>query len=219
MNKLLLEESKAFIALPINQSVANFNPQNPDAPCCVGARLAQFMQVEGGFREGTDAFAKALGGNRAHLILMLRGAGAGEHPFSEKKWDVDPIEIWENLSKIDFLPNLTGANLTDADLYDADLREADLRRAKMTGAELTGAKMIGAYLFGAKLTGAKMIGADLTGADFSDANLTGAKMIGADLTGADFSDANLTGADFSDANLTDANLTGAKAVPISAIRT
>ena len=216
---------------PWDQSVGHWDP---DKPCCVGARLVGALSAldldstdkfsfEGkGCRhyiKGIDAFAKLIGGNRAHVILMLKEAGAGHNPLSEAPWPSSREEVWARAARIETLPDLAGANLTGANLTGAYLADADLSGADLSGADLYRANLIDtslkyANLTGADLAGANLIDADLSDADLSDADLTGADLSGAYLKGANLSDtslkyANLTGADLAGANLTGAYLTGA----------
>ena len=194
---------------PWDQSVGHWDP---DKPCCVGARLVGalsafdldstdklFPEGEGSFLQGVDAFAKLIGGNRAHVILMLKEAGAGHNPLSEAPWPSSREEVWARAARIETLPDLAGADLSYADLYRADLYRADLSGADFTGANLSGADLYRAHLKGAHLKGAHLRGAHLIAADLS----------GADFTGADMSGANLYGANLSDTSLIDADLTGA----------
>ena len=211
----------------------------PDKPCCVGARLVGALSAldldstdkfsfEGkGCRhyiKGIDAFAKLIGGNRAHVILMLREAGAGHNPLSEAPWPSSREEVWARAARIETLPDLAGADLTDADLTDANLAGAYLKGADLSDADLSGANLYrsnlkGANLFHADLIDADLIDADLSGANLSDtslyltdlsgANLSGANLSGANLSGANLKGANLYGVYLADANLSDANLSGA----------
>ena len=164
---------------PWDQSVGHWDP---DKPCCVGARLVGalsaldldstdklFPEGEGSFLQGVDTFAKLIGGNRAHVILMLREAGAGRNPLSEDSWPCTREEVWARAAWTEALPDLAGA---------------DLYRANLSGADLSGADLSGAYLYRANLSYANLKGANLTGAHLYRANLSYANLKGADLTGA-----------------------------------
>ena len=123
-----------------------------DGRCCVGARLAHTLGVEtGNFLDGVDAWAREMGGNRAHVILLLRRAGAGRDALGADEWPDSPREVWANLSEEEELPALAGADLRGADLRGADLRNSDLTRANLAGADLTAADLRGACLDGANL--------------------------------------------------------------------
>ena len=123
-----------------------------DGRCCAGARMARALGVaSGNYLDGADAWAREMGGNRAHVILLLRQAGAGPDPLGPEQWPLSPREVWANLSGEEELPLLAGA-----DLRGADLRMADLRNADFTGADLRGADMSGADLRGACLDGANL---------------------------------------------------------------
>ena len=200
----LIRDSRAFIALPIDQGNGYFDPSTPDAPCCVGARLAQYMSVSSFFYDGIDAFAQALGCTRAHLILMLRACGAGQHPFSAAAWETAPVDVWDKLAVVEELPLLSKADLSKADLYRADLAGADLR-----GADLSQADVSEANLSAANLSKANLSQASLYKADVSYANLYKAKLSYADVSEANLCYANLYKADLSKADLYRADVSGA----------
>ena len=128
-----------------------------DGRCCAGARIAHVLGViSGNFLDGVDAWAREMGGNRAHVILMLRRAGAGWDPLGSDQWPTSPREVWANLSNEEDLPLLAGANLQGADLRGADLKNADLTGANLAGADLSGADLSGADLRWACLSGANL---------------------------------------------------------------
>ena len=68
-------------------------------PCCVGAKLAGAFDVAKGlwddYEAGILAFAEQLGGNKAHVLVMLRDAGAGNDPFSTEPWPNDRETVWK----------------------------------------------------------------------------------------------------------------------------
>ena len=143
-----------------------------DGRCCVGSRLAHALGVaSGNFLDGADAWAREMGGNRAHVILMLKRAGAGLDPLGPGDWPTSPREVWANLSGEAELPLLAYANLGGADLRGADLRNADFTGANLVGADLTCADLRGADLRRADLYGTDLTGADLRGACLDDVNL------------------------------------------------
>ena len=189
----LIKESRAFIALPNDQANGFFSPSSPDAPCCVGARLAQFMSVPSTsyFYDGIDAFAAALGCTRAHLILMLRAAGAPQHPFSSTAWETTPVDVWDKLAAMEEFPPLAYADLRHADLFQIDLSEAILLHANLRGADLRDTDLSGADLYYADLRKADLRGADLRKADLRKADLRKADLRGADLRDADLRDAEM----------------------------
>ena len=159
----------AVIAPGINQANGQWRD---DGRCCVGARLAHALGVEtGNFLDGADAWARELGGNRVHVILMLRRAGAGREPLGPEEWHHSPREVWANLSEEEELPLLAGADLLGSDLRAADLRGADLRNAVLREADLTGANLAGANLAGADLREACLDGANLDQATLDDTTL------------------------------------------------
>ena len=160
---------------PWDQSVGHWDP---DKPCCVGARLVGalsaldldstdklFPEGEGSFLQGVDTFAKLIGGNRAHVILMLREAGAGRNPLSEDSWPCTREEVWARAAWTEALPDLAGADLSYADPYRANLADANLSGADFTGANLSGADLYRADLYRAHLKGANLKGANLTGGE------------------------------------------------------
>ena len=152
MNKVPAAIRKVYQAVTapgITQSVGQWRE---DGRCCVGARMAHALGVETGvYLDGADAWAREMGGNRAHVILLLRQAGAGRDPLGPEKWPLSPREVWARLSEEEDLPVLAGADLQWADLRGADLRNADLTGANLKGADLTAADLRGACLDGANL--------------------------------------------------------------------
>ena len=72
--KTAVENVRDIVCLPdVDQTKGIWQD---DGKCCVGARLAHALNEKSGdFLKGIDAFAKTIGGNRAHVILMLREAG------------------------------------------------------------------------------------------------------------------------------------------------
>ena len=122
---------KTVTAPGLDQSQAQWRA---DGKCCAGARMAHALGVASGdFLEGADAWAKEMGGNRAHAILMLRHAGAAYDPFGPEDWPLKPLEVWANLSSEEDLPDLRGANLRDVDLRNADFTGANLEWADLSG--------------------------------------------------------------------------------------
>ena len=95
-----------------------------------------------------DAWGRMMNANRAHLVIMLREAGAGHDPFRNAEWSSTPAQVWENLAQVEQLPNLNGANLSGVDFKWADLAFADLPNVDLTGADLSWADMKGANLTG-----------------------------------------------------------------------
>ena len=76
-----------------------------------------------------DAWGRMMNANRAHLVIMLREAGAGHDPFGDAEWSSTPTQVWENLAQVEQLPTLNGA----------DLSRVDFKWADLTGVNLTGA--------------------------------------------------------------------------------
>lgn len=158
-------------------------------PCCVGALLAGHFKVHRDnsydYMRGYKAFAEALGGNGAHVIMMLRQAGAGEYPFNSKDWDIPVKEVWNNLYAIETLPTITehkfhecnfeGHNFDDIDLtrcdfFDSDFTDASLKNAVCVETDFT-CDMRRANFSGAYLDRCNFAEADLGLANFSGATI------------------------------------------------
>ena len=180
MNKQIIANTVSVMDLPIDQSKGVYEDNN--TPCCVGARLAGYFEIgSGNYLEGIDKFAKQLGGNRAHVILMLRDAGAGRDPISAFRWPISPKEVWQKLLEIEELPSLKNSilclvNLCNSDLSNSDLSGSDLRFAKMSWTNLQNADLSDANLQNADLSNSDLRGAKLIGADWKNANLNGAQL-------------------------------------------
>ena len=152
MKKVPTAIRKVYQAVTAPGIIQSEGQWREDGRCCAGARMAHALGVETGvFLDGADAWAREMGGNRAHVILLLRQAGAGRDPFGPEEWPVCPRQVWARLSEEEDLPVLAGADLQWADLRGADLRDADLTGANLKGADLTDADLRGACLEGANL--------------------------------------------------------------------
>ena len=141
-----------------------------------------------------DAWGRMMNANRAHLVIMLREAGAGHDPFRNAEWSSTPAQVWENLAKVEQLPNLDGANFSGVDFKWADLGWAKLSNTDLTGADLSWADLTGANLTGANLSWASLMDADMPGADLRGANFNRTNLTRADLTGANVAGLNLNAA-------------------------
>ena len=210
------EVARYFKELPpqkINQHHGHY--RNRVTPCCVGAHLTHILTTENtGYLDGADAWAKLIGGNRAHAILLLRQAGAPHDPFSEEEWPVPPSVVFEAAAMIETLPELRGSDLShtilvDIDLAGADLSGTNLRFACMQDVNLQGAKLAGADLSGADLRDSNMEEIDLTGAMLIDTSLVRTQMARANLKHANLQRAVLHASDLKEADLYRANLTSA----------
>ena len=62
--------------------------------------------------------------SRAHLILMLKEAGAGPDPLGPTPWHSAPDQVWNNLELMYEAPDLRETNLTNLDLSHARLRNS-----------------------------------------------------------------------------------------------
>ena len=168
-----------FTDLPADRIDQEFPSFKPNRPCCVGAHLARLFcehAFQTDYREGMEAWGQAVGGNRAHGILLLRNAGAGHDPFGTERWHWPPAEVFRRVAAVETLPDLRHANLRSmrlagADLSGADFAGADLRRADLSFSNLTGTKLVGTNLAFAQLEKATLTDADLSGADLSGADL------------------------------------------------
>ena len=150
-----------------------------------------------------DAWGRMMNANRAHLVIMLREAGAGHDPFSDAEWPSTPAQVWENLAKVEQLPDLEGANLSGVDFKWADLAHAKLKGADLSGTDLRWADLTATDLTGANLTGADLSWASLMEADLQDADLRGAILNRTNLTGADLTRTNMAGVNLHSAYLDD----------------
>ena len=140
---------QAVTAPEITQSQGQWQE---DGRCCAGSRMAHALGVtSGNFLDGADAWAREMGGNRAHVVLMLRRAGAGWDPLGPEEWPTSPRGVWAKLSDEEELPLLAGADLRGTDLRGADLRNGGFTGANLAGADLTGADLRGACLDGVNL--------------------------------------------------------------------
>jgi len=162
-----------------------------DGGCCSLARMAMVLDKDwGGMRyllAGVDAWARQRSLTRAHVLLMLRQAGAGRYPFSAPRWPEPPEAVQAALGQ-QAVPPLRGADLAGAMLSFADLAGADLTGADLTGASLSHAVLHRTVLHRADLTDAKMANADLRGAALAGANFTRADLRFADLSGQDLTE-------------------------------
>ena len=175
--------------------------------------MAQLFHTPSVVDSLSDPWCLLMKANRAHLVIMLREAGAGHDPFGNAEWSSTPTQVWENLAQVQQLPTLDGADFSGLDFKWADLDGADLSNVDLSGANLRWASLMDANLKGADLTGADLRWAELDGADLSNANLTGTDLrwttlMDADLKGVDLRGAMIDGTILTEADLTGANVTG-----------
>ena len=197
-----------FATLPAERINPLFLLYEGEFPCCVGAHLAHVFAAdgEGTYRQGVDAWARAVGGNRAHAILLLRNAGAPHDPFGPAQWPTPPHIVFRRVAAIETLPPLRGMDLSRLDLSHSRLADADLAGAKFHHSVLEGVNLTGADLTGADLRDAHLQQADLTGATLHRADLSWVFAVGATFARADLSQAKLPYADLTGANLRDADM-------------
>ena len=150
-----------------------------------------------------DAWGQMMNANRAHLVIMLREAGAGHNPFSDSEWSSTPAQVWENLAQMQQLPDLKGADLSGVDFKWADLGSAELSNMDLSGTDLRWADLTAADLTGANLCNANLSWANLMEADLQDADLRGAILNRTNLTGADLTRTNMAGVNLHSAYLDD----------------
>ena len=101
--------------------------------------MTQLFHAPSALNSLPEAWGRMMGANRAHLVIMLREAGAGHDPFGDAEWPSTPTQVWENLAKVEQLPNLDGADLSGLDFKWADLSNTDL-----TGTDLRWTTLVGA---------------------------------------------------------------------------
>ena len=123
-----------------------------------------------------DAWGRMMNANRAHLVIMLREAGAGHDPFGDVEWSSTPAQVWENLAQMEQLPDLKGADLSGIDFKWADLAHANLSDADLSNANLSWASLMEANLQDADLRGAILNRTNLTGADLTGTNMAGVNL-------------------------------------------
>ena len=171
--------------------------------------MTQLFHAPSALNSLPEAWGRMMGANRGHLVIMLREAGAGHDPFGNAEWPSTPTQVWENLARVEQLPDLNGADFSGVDFKWADLSNADLKGADLTGINFKWAILMDADLSNTDLTGADLRWADLDGADLSNANLAGTDLRWTTLVDANLSHADLRGAIIDGTNLEEANLTGA----------
>ena len=159
-------------------SLPNMDPSREywqdDGQCSLAARLFHALSPEDvHLYDLPDAWGRMMGANHAHLVIMLREAGAGHDPFSDTEWPLSPAQVWENLARVEQLPDLNGADLSGVDFKHADLNGADLTGADLTGTDLRSAGLVGTNLSNVDLRGAIVGGTALDRADLTGANITG----------------------------------------------
>ena len=138
-----------------------------------------------------DAWGRMMKANRAHLVIMLREAGAGHDPFGDAEWSSTPAQVWQNLARVEQLPTLNGADLSGVDFKWADLGWAKLSNADLTGADLRWADLTGVNLSNTDLSWASLMDADLPNVDLRGAIVNRTNLTRTDLTGANMTEVNL----------------------------
>ena len=177
-----VELTKAITELPeerIDQMVGMYRESQP---CCVGAHLANILDVDVGevydWVRGANEFARLMDVSQAHVILLLREAGAGQAPFDIGDWDNPPAQVWENLSKIEEFPstrnadfsycNLANANLSMHDFRDSCFRKTTLIEADLSDGDFRGCCFDEAEMHGAIVTKARFDKATFEMTDLQD---------------------------------------------------
>ena len=138
--------------------------------------MAQMFHTPSVLNSLPDTWCLTMKANRAHLVIMLREAGAGHDPFGNAEWSSTPTQVWENLARVQQLPTLDGADLSGVDFKWADLGLTKLSNVDLTGADLRWATLAGANLSNADLRGAIIDGTNLDEADLTGANVTGVNL-------------------------------------------
>ena len=209
------EVTRYFKELPPNRIDQHQGRYREEFPCCVEAHLAHILTKSCDlYLDGADIWAKLIGGNRVHAILILRNADAPHDPFSDEEWTLPPGVIFTAAAMAETLPDLRGTDFSNTKLFEidlagADLREASFRRTFMYEINLKGANLARADLSGADLRYSNMEGTDLTGAMLVDTALCDSQIAQANLTRANLQRADLTRADLKETNFYQANLTRA----------
>ena len=162
-------------------SLPNMDPSREcwqdNGQCSLEARLCHALSSENvHLYDLPDAWGRMMGANRAHLVIMLREAGAGHDPFGDTEWTISPAQVWENLARVEQLPDLNGADFSGVDFKHADLTGTDLRWAGLAGANLSNADLRGAIVGGTSLDRADLTGANMTGVCLNHAYLDQARL-------------------------------------------
>lgn len=206
---------------PWSQEAGAFT--NPEAPCCVGAKLANFFRVASGspkdFFRGADAFARALGGNRLHVVCLLQEAGAGDSPLSSLDWDNDRDVVWNNLMKAERLPDLRNRTYTSIDLTDMQAPRLDVSGAIFEGCLFTDAVLTQAVFDDVRAPYSEFHRTDLSSTSFRNAVLRNARFNGADFSGADLTNASFRYTCIGETDFTQADVAGADFHGVNFIRT
>ena len=180
----------------VEQAIGDYRP---DGKCCVGARLAGALGAavqgdENVWASGRRAFAEAVGGNHAHVDLLLREAGAGPHPFGPGAWPDPPPEdkrtsveyVWDNLLEVEELPTFIGV----------DFGTMGFRHLNCEGSDFTRANLEACYISYGQFQKCSFVNANLPHAYGRGAVMTGANFHGAILTSSEFAECSMDGADF-----------------------
>lgn len=109
------------------------------------------------------------------IFLSVQRVDAGQHS--------GPVEIENNIKKLQETNNCAQCDLSGADLTRIDLSGANLEGANLAGAKMFLTNLSGANLKNCDLRRAMFGGADLGNADLSGADLTGASLAGAYMGG------------------------------------
>ena len=210
----LLNPIQPLIEMPleqIDQTVGNYT--NDETPCCVGAHMANLLDVSQNaprdFLNGVDAWISLVYGNRAHAILMLRHAGAGKKPLSTEKWPLEPSKVFDNLRAIEKLPSLAGVFFEDEMLFRVNFKGMDL-----SGTEFKNCLLHDANFESCNLQKTSFVSSDLEYVQFRHADLTDADLRNTDLRNAYFAGATLKNVSFTDADLDGAVFDGAKLIGV-----
>ena len=184
------------------------NPNN--AGCCVGAKLAMALGVAIGgpydFMRGADEFARRMGLNRVHVLLLLRQAGAGYNPLGGAEWPRKREVVWDALKQIEKVPslrghkfakcNFNGADLRGSDFEGCDFQDALLEDAILDDTNFSNCKLYNASFHRSSLMRAKFVGSDMHETDFRQTRLRRADFRHSTVDDAYFNLADLRGADF-----------------------
>ena len=169
--KTIAEVTEGMKYIPIDDIFQGNPVSNP--PCCVGAHLAHFLDVAEGdhadYMRGADEFARLLDVSRAHIVLLLRAAGAPHDPFGREIWKVPVAEVWTKLKTIEEMPSVLNADFSQCELGRANLAYYDFTGCNFQAANLCDAFMHDAVFNQCDFTEAKLIDADVSRSEFEGA--------------------------------------------------
>lgn len=177
-------------------------------PCCVGAHLAIIIGCErregDDYRYGAHTWAKWMGGNMAHAVVMLRQAGAGDRPLSAEPWPISHQAVCDNLMTVETLPSLKGEVFQGENFDWMNLSGSDF-----TGACLQNSRMSFANFNECDFTDADMRGITAEETSFDDAIFVNTKLGKSNLVNSYWRGAKIINVNFHDCHMKGIQLTDA----------